>query len=90
MERSREIKKRIIHRLKIAKGHLQKVISMVENDDYCIDVLHQSQAVQRALSETDQVVLENHLMTCVSDNIKKGKEKKVIQEVMAVFRKKPL
>ena len=90
MERSREIKKRIIHRLKIAKGHLQKVLSMVENDDYCIDVLHQSQAVQRALSETDQVVLENHLMTCVADNIKKGKEKKVIQEVMAVFRKKPL
>ena len=70
MFRPKNPKERILHRLKIARGHLDKVISMVEKDEYCIDVLHQSTAVQRALSETDDVVLENHLQTCAADAIK--------------------
>lgn len=79
---------RILHRLKIARGHLDKVIKMAENGEYCIDVLHQSQAVQAALKETDSVILENHLKTCVSDSIKSGNQEKAIQEVMEVFKKK--
>lgn len=61
---------------------------MVEEDAYCIDVLHQSQAVGKALEETDALILENHLNTCVIDNIKKGDTKKSIDEVMNVFRRK--
>lgn len=60
---------------------------MIENGQYCIDVIHQSQAVQRALQEADGVVLENHLKGCVSDAIKKGKDKAVINELMNVFKK---
>lgn len=81
-------KKQIIHRLLIAKGHLEKVISMVESDAYCIDVVHQSMAVQAALKKADEVVLENHLNTCVVDSIKKGETKKVIGEMMSVLEKK--
>lgn len=77
----------VINRLKIADGHLKKVIQMVENNQYCIDVLHQSQAVQAALKEIDNLILHNHLNTCVVDAIKKGKSKEVISEIMAVFRK---
>lgn len=76
-----------MHRLKIAKGHLQKVIQMVESGRYCIDVIHQSQAVQRALQEADGVVLENHLQTCVVDHIKNGEADKSIAEIMNVFKK---
>lgn len=79
---------RILHRLRIASGHLNKVISMVEKDEYCIDILHQSQAVQAALKETDGVVLENHLRTCVSDSMKSGNQEEAIKEVMEVFKKK--
>lgn len=60
---------------------------MVEDGQYCIDVIHQSQAVQRALEETDQVVLENHLKGCVADAIRKGKDKVVVSELMNVFKK---
>lgn len=81
-------KNKIIHRLKIARGHLEKVMSMVEDDAYCIDVVHQSLAVQAALKKVDEVVLENHLKTCVADSIKKGETNAVVGEVMRVLRKK--
>ncbi|MBI3379959.1 metal-sensitive transcriptional regulator [Candidatus Gottesmanbacteria bacterium] len=77
----------IIRRLQITEGHLKKVREMVERDVYCIDVLHQLQAVEAALKEIDSLVLNNHLNTCVVDAIKKGNSKEVIDEVMAVFKK---
>lgn len=78
---------RIVHRLKIAKGHLEKVIAMVEHHEYCIDVLHQSQAIQQALRSVDHLVLENHLQTCAADAIKNGKAEEAIAEVMSVVKK---
>ena len=88
MYRPKDTQERILHRLKIARGHLDKVIRMAENDEYCINVLHQSQAVQAGLKETDSVILENHLRTCVSDSIKSGDQEEAIKEVMEVFKKK--
>ncbi len=85
--RPKDTQERILHRLKISKGHLEKVIKMVEEDKYCIDVLHQSQAVQKALKETDNLMLENHLKTCAVDAIGKGKKEEAIREVMQVFKK---
>jgi len=81
-------KNQILHRLQIARGHLEKVISMVENDIYCINVVHQSMAIQAALKKVDEVILENHLKTCVSDSIKKGESGEAIREVMEVLKKK--
>ncbi len=86
--RPKDTQERIVHRLKIAKGHLEKVIQMVEEDCYCIDVLHQMQAVGSGLKETGNVLLENHLNTCVSDAITKGKKNEAISEIMEVFKRK--
>lgn len=88
MYRPKNTEERILHRLQIAQGHLKKVLKMVENNEYCIDVIHQSQAVQRALEEVDALVLENHLNGCVVDHIKKGEAKKSIEEIMNVFKRK--
>lgn len=79
---------KVVNRYKIAKGHLEKVIKMLEDDSYCIDIVHQSIAVQSALKKADEEVLKNHLETCVSDSIKKGQSNKAIGEVMAVFKKR--
>ena len=87
MYRPKDTQERILHRLKIAKGHLQKVISMVEKGEYCIDVIHQCQAVQRGLQEADSLVLENHLKTCVVDHIKKGEVVNTVKEIMEVVKK---
>lgn len=88
MYKPKDSQERILHRLKIAKGHLAKVLRMVEEGEYCIDVLHQSQAVQQALKETDNLILENHLKTCASDAIQKGKKDEAIKEIMSVFKRK--
>ena len=87
MYKPKDFKDRTLHRLKIAQGHLKKVIKMFEENEYCIDVLHQSQAVQKALKEVDILILENHLKTCATDSIKKGNELEAIKEVIEVFRK---
>ena len=82
-------KDKIIHRLKIAEGHIRAVQKMVEDDKYCIDVIHQSQAIQSALKKVDEVVLQNHLQCCVLDEVKMGAadDKKLISEIMNVFQK---
>lgn len=87
MYRPKDTQERILHRLKISMGHLKKVIKMVEDDEYCIDVLHQSQAVQKALKETDNLMLENHLKKCAADAISSGRRDEAIAEVMQVFKK---
>jgi DNA-binding FrmR family transcriptional regulator len=87
MYRPKDTQERILHRLKIARGHLDKVIKMVEKDEYCIDVIHQMQAVEAAIRETEGVVLENHLKTCTADAIRNGKKEEAVAEVMKVFQK---
>lgn len=85
--RPKDIEERVLHRLKIARGHLDKIIKMVENDQYCIDVLHQMHAVENGLKETGNLMLENHLKGCVADSISKGKADEAIAEIMQVFKK---
>jgi DNA-binding FrmR family transcriptional regulator len=85
--RPKDTQERIIHRLKIAKGHLEKVIQMIEEDCYCIDVLHQMKAIGSGLKETENVLLENHLKICVANSINKGKKHEAIAEVMEVFKR---
>lgn len=86
--RPKDTQERILHRLKIAYGHLGKVIRMTENQEYCIDIIHQSQAIQEALKEADNLILENHLKTCVVDSIRQGHQEEAVEEVMNVFKKK--
>ncbi|KKS13134.1 hypothetical protein A2617_03305 [Candidatus Daviesbacteria bacterium RIFOXYD1_FULL_41_10] len=87
MYRPKDTQERILHRFQIAAGHLKKIIKMVESQVYCIDIIHQSQAVQRALREADLVMLENHLKTCAADAVKHGKGGEAVSEIMQVFKK---
>ncbi len=86
--RPKDTQERITHRLKIARGHLDKVIQMMADDVYCIDVMHQMQAIESGLRETGNLLLENHLKLCVADAISKGEKDKAIEEIMQVFKKK--
>ena len=82
-------KKNLLHRLKIAYGHLEKVIDMVEKDKYCLDIIQQSQAVQAALGKVDELILENHLKTCVREAMVKDKDlDEKVKEVIEVFKRK--
>jgi CsoR family transcriptional regulator, copper-sensing transcriptional repressor len=80
-------KEDILHRLKIARGHLEKVITMVEADAYCIDVLTQSKAVRSALEKADEIMLKDHLSHCVVEHIQEGRSQQAVDEIMKVFSK---
>lgn len=85
--RDQSIQHAIIHRLKITRGHLDKVIRMVEQGEYCIDIIHQALAVQAGLQESSKIVLKNHMETCVAQEIQKGNKEEVIAEIMKVMDK---
>lgn len=83
------VKKQTLKRLAIAEGHLRKVRKMVENEEYCLDVIHQSKAVQAALKSVDTLVLDGHLNTCVLSSIKgtPGEKSKLADEIVDLFKK---
>ncbi len=76
-------------RLAKAIGHLNCVYRMVDEKRYCMDVLQQLKAVQAALDKTAEVMLKQHLETCVVDAIRNQDSERVIEELMLVFRKAP-
>ena len=75
-------------RLKTIEGHLKGVSRMVENGDYCIDVIRQIQAVQSALNKVSSVILEDHLNSCVIMAIKGedvSERERVLHEIGEIF-----
>ena len=85
---SDEHKKAIVNRLKSVEGHVRGIRRMVEQDAYCIDVMNQNLAVQRALEKVNGLILEEHLQTCVTTAIQGDdltERERVIAEIMAVF-----
>lgn len=81
-----KVKKEVLKRLSFILGHLKGVQNMVEENKYCIDVVKQIQAVLSALNKVSEIVLEDHLKTCVSHAIKKGEGHKFIKEVMETIK----
>ena len=82
-------KEKLKSRLAKAIGHLNAVHRMVDEQKYCIDVLNQLKAVQAALDKTSEVILRQHLETCVVEAVNKQDSQRVIEELMQVFRQAP-
>ncbi len=80
-------KQKIVKRLKTARGHLRRVIKMVEEGEYCIDVLQQSLAVQAALKRADEEILADHLSNCVKGALSGEEKDKQLKEILEVFKK---
>ena len=85
MKKDLNDKASILRRLKIIEGHIKKVISMVENDRYCIDVLQQSSAVRSALKKTQDMILSRHLQSCVRNALREDKGEKVVGELIDIY-----
>lgn len=81
-------KERALHRISIIKGHIEKIEAMLENNQYCVDIVHQSRAVQSALKKLDLLIIENHLNTCVLHQIKNGQEAQTTEELLKLFEYK--
>lgn len=80
-----EHKSTLAHRLKIVAGQIEGLVKMVENQSYCIDVLTQSLAIQKALQNIDKMILEDHINTCIVDQMKNGEEQKATEELTKIY-----
>lgn len=78
----------IVRRLKSVEGHVRGVQRMVEDGSYCIDVVNQIVAIQRALKKVSSKVLDGHLHSCVTSAIQGDdveERERVLNELMEVF-----
>ena len=83
-----EIKKRAVHRSKIIAGQMQGLEKMIENENYCMDILTQSLAIQKSLASLNKLILENHLRTHVTDMMRSGdpkEEDKALNELLNLY-----
>ncbi len=81
-------KQEVMLRLKSIEGHLRGIQAMVEADRYCVDILKQTKAVQRALSKVDALILDNHLRTCVTRAMRSQDNEerdRVVEELLDVY-----
>lgn len=83
-----DIKRRALHRTKILQGQLKGIEKMIENEDYCMDIITQTLAIQKSLSSLNKLIVENHLKTHVTDNLSSTDEKKqaeTITELLGLY-----
>lgn len=74
---------------KKARTHIDKIIKMIEDGEYCIDVMQQNLAVVGLLKSAHQMLMEGHLNTCFKNAMKTSNEKRkqeMIQEILKVSK----
>lgn len=85
-ERTGKEYKDMINRLSRIEGQIRGIKGMVEKDVYCTDILVQVAAVNAALNSFNRVLLANHIKTCVTKDIKDGKEE-TVDELIQTLKK---
>ncbi len=80
-----DIKRKALRRLSLIRGQLGGVVKMVDDERYCVDIITQSSAIKEALSRVDDLILQNHLETHVVHQMKAGKEKIAVKEILKVY-----
>lgn len=83
-----KIKQKLVKRLKIVEGQVRGLQDMLSKDAYCIDVITQTSAVKQALSNVEDILLENHLDCCVSKQMSTGEATKAKDEILKVYKLK--
>lgn len=74
-----------IKRLNYIEGHLRGIRKMVEEDAYCVDILKQTYAVQRAIEKFEQLLVRDHINGCVPEGIREGRDDEVLSELAELF-----
>jgi DNA-binding FrmR family transcriptional regulator len=77
-----------VKRLKTVEGHVAGIRRMLEEGEYCIDVIRQIQAVQSALNKVSKMVLEGHMNSCMITAIRGDdaeERERVLQEIAEVY-----
>jgi DNA-binding FrmR family transcriptional regulator len=74
-----------LKRLNYIDGHLAGIRRMIQEDQYCVDVLKQTYAVRRAIEKMEALLLDGHLHTCVVEGVREGREEQVVGELIDLY-----
>ena len=80
-------KDKVIRLLKTARGQVDGLIKMVEEDRYCIDISNQILASQALLRRVNKEILHAHIDGCVKEAIEEGQASQKIDEIMLIIDK---
>lgn len=82
-----DLKKRALHRTKILEGQMRGLEKMIDNEEYCMDIITQSLAIQKSLRSLNKLLVENHLRTHVSSMFAAGGDERqhAIDELLRVY-----
>lgn len=78
-------KEEVSKRLAYIEGHLKGIRKMVEEDQYCPDILKQTHAVKRAIDKLEALLMEGHLHCCVQNGLQEGRGEEVLRELSELF-----
>ena len=83
-----DIKQRALHRAKILEGQMRGLQKQIEKEEYCMDILTQSLAIQKSLSSLNKLILENHIRTHIKENLSSGSKKaqeQAVEELLGLY-----
>ena len=83
-----DIKRRALHRSKIIQGQMKGLEKQISNEEYCMDILTQSLAIQKSLASLNKLILENHLRTHVAESMADGSKKQrdaSVEELLSLY-----
>lgn len=84
--RSEEEYKKLLNRLSRIEGQVRGIKAMVENSEYCPDILVQCAAVNAAVNSFSKELLASHIRSCVAEDIRAGKDE-TIDELVTTLQK---
>ena len=84
--RSDDEKKKITNRINRISGQLTAINKMIQNDEYCNEILIQLSAIENSVKSLSNHILENHIYSCVANDLEKG-NLEVIDELINLFKK---
>lgn len=80
-------KKKISRLLKTAKGQIDGILKMVEDDRYCIDISNQLMATEALIRKTNKEILHAHIESCVKESFENDDPKEKIEEIITIIDK---
>ncbi len=80
-------KAHVTHSIKIARGQLDGVLKMIEDDRYCVDISNQLLATQAILKKANQEILHAHIRCCVREGLQTDQPNPKLEEALALLEK---
>lgn len=73
--------------LKTARGQIEGILKMVEDNRYCMDISHQLMATESILRKANKEILKAHMQSCVAAAFESGNADEKINEIIAMIDK---